>query len=141
MPKVKQLVEDMGLKNSVLFLGSRPDTEKLYSAFDVYAMPSISEGLSIAICEAQANGLPCIASSGVTRETDISGNVHFLNIDSIEKWVEAIIKCNRSDEPKLSNSFDINIATSNIYNYYYSILRNRNSRIFINEKKIIKKRR
>ena len=53
---------DLGIQGSVHFLGSRRDTRLLYAAMDVFAMPSLYEGLSMALLEAQASGLPCLAS-------------------------------------------------------------------------------
>lgn len=116
--RIKQLVLELGLGNRVVFLGDRTDVEKIYSALDVFVMPSISEGLSIAICEAQVNGLPCVTSNGVTKETDISGNVIFLDFENISEWVCAIGKCRRNENLVLNTSFDLRVATSAFYDYY-----------------------
>lgn len=65
--KVKQDVDVNGLQNRVLFLGRRNDVQDIYSAFDVFVMPSEFEGFSRVVLEAQINGLPCVVSQGIPR--------------------------------------------------------------------------
>ena len=48
---------DIGLEDSVKFLGLCKDVQALYNAMDVFVLPSWYEGLSIVSVEAQANGL------------------------------------------------------------------------------------
>ena len=55
----------------IQFLGSRTDVADLLCAADVFLFPSLHEGLGIAAVEAQACGLPCIASTNVPDSTDI----------------------------------------------------------------------
>ena len=59
-------VEELGIAHSVRFLGVRNDVSKILSAIDVFIFPSISEGLPLAVVEAQCSGLPCIVSTGVS---------------------------------------------------------------------------
>ncbi len=47
----------------VLFLGSRDDVEGVLPSFDVFVLPSLWEGEPIALIEAMAAGLPCIATA------------------------------------------------------------------------------
>lgn len=52
-----------GLGDRVRFLGFRADIYDCLGAADVFAMPSLTEGLPIALLEAMAAGLPVIASA------------------------------------------------------------------------------
>ncbi|MCW7537511.1 glycosyltransferase [Aquabacterium sp. A7-Y] len=52
----------LGVAGRVVFAGLRPDVAELTPAFDVFAMPSLTEGLSIALLEACATGLAVVAT-------------------------------------------------------------------------------
>lgn len=79
--KLKAKVKRCGLQEKVLFLGERRDMPAIYSAIDAFLMPSLCEGLPYSAIEAQASGLPCIYSSYVPRETDVTGTGVFLSFD------------------------------------------------------------
>lgn len=61
--QLAQQAEALGILDSVRFLGERPDIPQVLPAFDVFAMPSLSEGHSIALLEAAASGLPMVATA------------------------------------------------------------------------------
>jgi len=60
--KLEELVRKKGLEECVQFLGFRTDIQALLKEFDLFVLPSLSEGLSSAIMEAMASSLPVIAS-------------------------------------------------------------------------------
>ena len=88
--ELKNLVLKKNLTNKVVFLGSRKDINKLYSAFDCLWLPSFYEGLPNTIIEAQASGLPCLISSSITRECNIIDTVIFLSLNAND-WVRNTI--------------------------------------------------
>lgn len=89
MGEIKQKVEALGISDSVKFLGQRDDANELYNIMDSFLFPSLYEGLGMVLIEAQANGLPCIASTEVPKNADISNNVQFYNLnDSIDIWLK-----------------------------------------------------
>jgi glycosyltransferase involved in cell wall biosynthesis len=55
-------VDAAGITGRVVFLGDRGDVPALLTAFDVFAMSSISEGYSIALLEASASALPIVTT-------------------------------------------------------------------------------
>jgi sugar transferase (PEP-CTERM/EpsH1 system associated) len=59
---LKELVAQQGIQNYVVFTGSRLDTPQLYRVFDLFVLPSISEGLPMVLLEAMAAGCPIIAT-------------------------------------------------------------------------------
>ncbi|MTN09532.1 glycosyltransferase, partial [Turicibacter sanguinis] len=68
---LKNKVHRLGLDNRVIFLGFRSDVLELYQVSDIFAFPSLQEGLPVALMEAMAVGLPVIAS-------DIRGNIDLI---------------------------------------------------------------
>ncbi len=61
------------------FLGERRDVPDLLASFDVFAFPSHFEGLCLAVIEAQAAGVPVVATPvGGIRETVVDGETGFL---------------------------------------------------------------
>jgi sugar transferase (PEP-CTERM/EpsH1 system associated) len=68
------LIDDAGLTAQALFPGDRNDTPDWLRSFDVFVLPSLGEGISNTILEAQATGLPVIATGvGGTPELVIKG--------------------------------------------------------------------
>jgi glycosyltransferase involved in cell wall biosynthesis len=53
----------LGVSDRVHLLGERSDVQDVLPAFDVFAMPSESEGHSIALLEAMASGLAVVATA------------------------------------------------------------------------------
>jgi glycosyltransferase involved in cell wall biosynthesis len=51
------------LGDMVVFVGHREDVESVLSAFDVFALPSLTEGIPVALLEAGGAGLPAVASA------------------------------------------------------------------------------
>ena len=59
---LKQEAKDLGIEEHVQFLGFRDDVPSILSVMDVFVLPSLSEGLSVALLEAMAAGIPTIAT-------------------------------------------------------------------------------
>ena len=55
-------IRRLGLGDAVRMLGRVDDARAILWALDVFAMPSLSEGLGVALLEAMACGLPSVAS-------------------------------------------------------------------------------
>jgi glycosyltransferase involved in cell wall biosynthesis len=69
---IEQQVAAAGLADAVIFTGVRPDVSRLMlGVIDVLLLPSLYEGLPLVGIEAQAAGLPLVASDVVTPELDI----------------------------------------------------------------------
>ncbi|MFC1758731.1 glycosyltransferase family 1 protein [Planctomycetota bacterium] len=66
------LVNRRGLSGMFSFLGCRNDVpDLLTNAADCFLFPSFSEGLGIAVLEAQASGCPCVISNTLPTEVDV----------------------------------------------------------------------
>jgi len=75
-PALEARARALGVAARVRLLGSTRDVESLLRAADLFAFPSVAEGLGIALMEAMAAGLPVVATSAdgipevVTDEVD-----------------------------------------------------------------------
>jgi len=67
-PVLKKRVSEAGMAGRILFPGIRMDVERLMLGSDVLLFPSRGEGLGMAAVEAQAAGLPVLASDTVPQE-------------------------------------------------------------------------
>lgn len=70
---LEKLCRELGIEDNVKFLGFRNDVIDLCKAADVFAFPSLREGLGMAALEGMATGLPLITS-----------NIHGINDYSID---------------------------------------------------------
>jgi glycosyltransferase involved in cell wall biosynthesis len=60
---LRQVVRRLGLGETVIFAGYRPDAPRIASAFDVFVLSSVNEGLSIALIEAMAQARPSVVTN------------------------------------------------------------------------------
>lgn len=60
--ELEHLVAEHGLAGSVHLPGHRPDARRLLDAADVFALPSLSEGMPLVLIEAMEAGLPVVAT-------------------------------------------------------------------------------
>lgn len=122
--KFRNRVSEKGLQDCVRQLGRRSDVDRLYQAFDVYLLPSLTEGFPVAAVEAMASGLPILLSDAVTRELEFGSAVEYLSLHKPEQWVQAISKLqgengreNRQNEPA-EHGLDIRSAVKRLEEIY-----------------------
>lgn len=60
--RFEALATELGIRDKVDFLGWRPDVPDVVRAVDVVALPSLNEGLPLAVLEAMACGRPVVAT-------------------------------------------------------------------------------
>ena len=126
---LKEKVKKIGLSDKVIFCGSRIDTEKFYSAMDVFVLPSMWEGLGMVVVEAQASDLDCVVSDRVPHLADLSiGLVKYIGLDKpIEEWVEtikSIRKRSRQDQREAVRraGYDSTEVANYMQKFYLSLL-------------------
>lgn len=82
----------LGIADQVIMTGNRDDVPELLGAMDVFAFPSLWEGLPMTVVEAQAAGLPCVLSDTITREVDVSPLVEYLPLGDAAQWADALLR-------------------------------------------------
>lgn len=87
---IERKIGELGISDHVMLLGRRSDADKLYQAFDVFLLPSFTEGYPVAAVEALSSGLPVLLSDTVTHELKFGTAVEYLSLKQPRKWLEAI---------------------------------------------------
>ena len=141
MPKMQAKARELGIADYIRFMGVRSDVADLMQAMDVFAFPSLYEGLPVTMVEAQAAGLPCIISDKVPPECILTeGLVDVMPLSAgAEAWADAILE--KRNTPRTdrrteiaAHGFDITTEAVKLQEFYldfffgihkYQCLRNR----------------
>lgn len=128
--KIKEKVKELHIEEKVLFLGQKEDVNNWYQAFDVFILPSLYEGFGLALLEAQASNLPCIASTNVPVEAKLINDFKFLPLETAERdWADSIIKLAKPNQRKSNKNefiragFDIYTETKKLEEYYLDFIK------------------
>jgi glycosyltransferase EpsF len=94
VPILEKRIAAAGFAERFRFTGVRKDIERLMLASDVLLFPSRAEGLGMVAVEAQAAGLPVLASSTVPRECVVVPDlVHFKKVTEGEgQWAAELLR-------------------------------------------------
>lgn len=127
--EIKNKVRELGLNDSVRFLGQRNDANELYQVFDVFLLPSLYEGLPVVGVEAQASGLLCFFSDDMTKETKVLDSTVFMSLSNADdEWATSIldnyINFRRKDTTSgiTKSNFNIKYETNKLKNKYSELL-------------------
>jgi glycosyltransferase involved in cell wall biosynthesis len=98
--KLRAELETQAEGSNVRLLGARDDVPEVLASLDVFAFPSLFEGLCLAVIEAQAAGVPVVATPvGGIRETVIDGETGLLVPTRDPSAVAAAIRRLLEDRP------------------------------------------
>lgn len=103
--EIIQLVKQLGIDNSTIFIERTMDIQSYYSAADLFSFPSLFESLGMVVVEAQLTGLPCVVSEHVPHVTEISNCITYQSIQEPSIWAEEMYKM-RQRFPKRSGNWD-----------------------------------
>ena len=137
MQEMKEKAKNLGLENSVKFLGQRNDINELYQVFDVFCLPSLYEGLPVVGIEAQATGLLCVLSDDMTKETKVLNETEFLSLkQSASVWAKIILNKqlmlldkNNTTKKMSAVGYDINIESFKLEKIYKKLIKNDGEKI------------
>jgi glycosyltransferase involved in cell wall biosynthesis len=89
---LQQLARDLDVDTRVLFLGHRDDVHLLLPGFDVFCLPSRSEGFPRSVVEAQACGIPVVATDvGGLREAVCPDTGRIVPTEDVPSLVDALL--------------------------------------------------
>lgn len=102
--RLEQAAREFGIADAVIFAGKRDDVPSVLPRFDLFVLPSLSEGLPMALLEAQAAKVPVVATSVGAIDTVIQDGVTGLVVPpgAAPALAEAIIR-NHAEAEKTRN--------------------------------------
>ena len=101
---LERLASRLGVRDSVRFLGQRADMAEVYSAMDVFALPSQHEGFGIVFLEAMSMGIPVVGSRVVGIVDAIEDEVTGLVVPPADPAALASAILRLFDDPGLARS-------------------------------------
>ena len=122
--EIVNFAEDLNVADKITFLTGKQNLKAIYNAMDVFFLPSIVEGLPLTIFEAQASGVPCVVSTGVSEEGNITGYVQYISLsEDYSVWCNAIENASqkRIENPKeliIDKHYDIITESEKMYNFF-----------------------
>jgi glycosyltransferase EpsF len=98
---IEHRIKCWGLFDELRLVGVRMDIPRLMRAADVLLFPSVVEPLGLVAVEAQAAGLPVVASTAIPREAVVIPDLYnALSLEQpIERWVDALLNAIASKRP------------------------------------------
>ncbi|MCR5640977.1 MAG: glycosyltransferase family 4 protein [Lachnospiraceae bacterium] len=126
---LKQVAEECGISDRVLFLGYRRDIPEMLHACDLFAFTSLQEGLPVAIMEAMAAGAPivCTRNRGTADliEDGVSGSFTRMEVADLTAQITRLL-----DQPNLRKqyareslkrigTFDIDVVKKEMERIYF----------------------
>jgi glycosyltransferase involved in cell wall biosynthesis len=123
---IEEDVAQLGLKDRIVFTGSRPDVPQLMQGvMDLFLLPSLYEGLGLVLIEAQAAGLPCLVSDVVPEEAEVvKPLIQKISLArSAADWVAAVQAVARDPTVKFACQDAAQLVASSVFNIEHSVER------------------
>lgn len=126
--ELHKLIDDLNIRDRIVFLGHVDDMEKFYRSIDVLVAPSIvKESFGLVLCEAIYCRVPVIATNSGAQEEIINQRQYGIIIDKLNKnsLIEAIVDIYKNKERRgvageqyISSKFNIEKTVERLMNIY-----------------------
>lgn len=118
-----QRIHELHLEDHVRMTGNVRNMPDYLNAMDVFAFPSLYEGMPLSIIEVQSNGLPCVISDKVPKDVFLTDLLRPLPLNDQSAWVDAICSAKRETSEKYAaqmrqSGFDADTAMQKVYAIY-----------------------
>ena len=125
--EMKAFIKDNNLDNVIMY-GTSDKAYRFYSAFDIFILPSLYEGVPVTGVEAQTNGVYTVFSDQVSSESQASSYVKFLPIEEkdIDLWVKEIKKPHKHEDhlqEVVDAGFSIDKSSKDLLAIYQELLK------------------
>lgn len=118
--QVTQAISQQQLENCVTVLSHRTDIPQLLQAMDVMVFPSVYEGLSVTLVEAQASGLKCVISDSINPANLLSDKTIPVSLNvCAEQWAEiALNDAVKNENYSSIDDYDMNVEIHRLERLY-----------------------
>jgi len=125
LAELQSQAQELGVANRCMFLGHKNEGFEYVHAFDVFAMPSLSEGFPLSLIEAVQIGTPIVASKiPVFEESFSSSEISFFALNNNEEFsqaVDRVMKNKGSYIEKALAKFRLKYAPDIVANDYLNV--------------------
>lgn len=127
---MEQLAAELGISDSVRFLGLRTDVPQLLQMMDAMVLPSLFEGFPTVALEWQCAGLPVLLADTITPDCAFTRSVRFIPLNE-EAWTDALLDVPSIDRAAASRSgitaltqagYDLTAAAKSLQDDYFRFL-------------------
>ena len=120
---IAQQLAGYGLSDRFRVLSGRKDIPELLAAMDIFVFPSIFEGFGIALLEAQAAGLRCLASENCPEDVVRTKQCIPLPPENPERWAKAALDAELLHTPERSlDDYDMKKEIHRLEQLYFGQL-------------------
>ena len=120
---LKEEVKKLGLEDHVIMTGNVSNVNEYLSAMDIFAFPSLYEGMPLSMIEVQSNGLPCIISERVPDDVFLTDLLIRTDLEDCDLWKKRLLQTKRSNPESyndymLESGFDSSSMLEKVYSLY-----------------------
>lgn len=138
---LEKLIADSGLQHRVHLLGVRPFALRYIKAFDIFVMPSIKEGLGLALLEAMSGRLPVIGSDvPAMRPLLVGAGGRLIRVRDDEDIATALTEYLSVTDEQLrrigQQTYDYLVASHSIDDYRRAYLKLIESKLLVQERRV-----
>ncbi|MFW9880028.1 MAG: glycosyltransferase [Candidatus Thorarchaeota archaeon] len=137
---LENISQNLGVAKNVIFWGETDNVFEVSKIFDVFALSSKNEGISLTILEAMAQGIPVVATDvGGNREIVIHNETGFLvPLNDVETFSQSIIdllihkekarEMGMRGQNRVNKLFNLHTMVGQIEDLYFTLFTNKNRR-------------
>lgn len=119
--EILSLHEKSKYQHNIIFAGFQCDCSDFYSAMDVFFFPSLYEGFSVSLIEAQSSGLPCVVGN-ISKESKMSDFFSFINVksknDAINEIEKYLFRRIDRENVQIDSNYHIRNTSKKLFDFY-----------------------